>query len=162
MYFWTMQCSCSSISACYINTCTIDILRQEDAPPLAAGLGLHDEGFRNALALGLLVVLPELQVVEGQQESPREEIIHVWIVLLHAMQILGQIVLPMQRVHAWKMVSLLVLPHFAEHLARDGTVIPLQVPVFAIVVLQFPTHFLTHPLDDLVLGVGDVEHDRSD
>lgn len=63
----------------------------------------------------------------------------------------------MEGVHAREMINFLVGCHFGQEVGRDGTVIPFEVPISAIVIEQFPAHFLSDPLNHIVLSVGDIK-----
>lgn len=91
-----------------------------------------------------------------QQESSGEEIVVFRVFFLEAVEVLGQSIFPMQGVHAWVMVDLLVWGHLGQEITSNGAIIPLEIPGFGLVVLQLPTHLFPHLLDNVVLSVSQV------
>ena len=134
----------------------IDVLyfaSEEDALALRQGLRLDDEGPALSLGLGVVVGFEFLEIPR-QVPSEREVVILIGILLPHLHEVLGEQVLPRERVHAWKVVDFLMVFHLHEHLGRDCPVRPPNIPLAVIHVrLHLPLQLLPHLRHHLVLAV---------
>ena len=124
----------------------LEILRYENASSLASSLRLCNED-HGRFIVGLLFshsavvyeLFPSRQLVQviflnvavfaWIQPCPREEVVLVRKLLLEALQMYAQGVLPGDVVHAEEVVDSLVRKHYAQLLGVDAEVLPLDVPL---------------------------------
>ena len=138
---------------------TINVLSDEDSSPLAIRLWLHDEGLQYSSFSGLLEVILETNGIVREEEGPGEEVIVLWELFLQPIKVLRQCVFPVQSIHAWIMIDLLVRGHLGQEISSHCIVLPLDIPVFRLVVLKLPVELLTHFFDDIVLRVCEIHAD---
>ena len=98
-----------------------------------------------------------------QQPSFREELEVIRKLFKHAVEISGEVVLPGDLVHAWKVIDLLMRLHVFPVLQSWGHICPLDVPVNlsgpGVSSAELPVEFLFANLfNDWVLGVEYVEN----
>lgn len=129
----------------------LDVLAEEYAPALAAGLGLGDDH----RALLLFHILPEVVELGGQHPGFGVEVVVVGEGLGHFDEIAGEVVFAGEVEHAGEVVDLLVGFHPGEGFGVHCVVGPHEVPLLAAAVLaDFESqHVFDHSLDDGVPGV---------
>ena len=93
---------------------TIDVLSDEDSSSLAVGFWFYNKRFEDSPSARLLKIVFEAKVIVGQQECPREKVVVFWVLLLHAVKILGQVVLPVEGIHAREVVYFLMRRHLRQ------------------------------------------------
>ena len=81
------------------------------------------------LLLHLLIIFLDVTVLTRVQPSPREEVEVVRELLLEALQMNAQGVLPGDVVHAKEVIDSLVRLHQTQLLRMDAEVLPLDVPL---------------------------------
>lgn len=129
---------------------------QVDAPALAAGLGLDDEGLEEPSLAGLGEVVIDLGSVVGVEEGPGEVVVVVRELLLHLGQRECKGVLPRDDAHRREMVDPLRDVHPLQGLVDHAGVAPLELPLLALPeVLDPPPQALAAAdlLQNRVLGI---------
>ena len=132
-----------------------EVAGEEDTLALTARLGLDNEG----LCLSLIELFPEGLDVGRKEPSFWKEVVLLWEVLLHGDEVLGEQVLAGQRIHARKMVSSLIAFHLNKESWDRGPVDEPDVPVFVLVDARSKVDLLGHLVDQLILGVGYIDHE---
>lgn len=133
------------------------VASQKNAFSLAAVLRLDDKGF----GLALVELVPEFFVVARQKPRLWKELIVTFEVALHGQQVLGQQIFPGHCIHAGKVVRSLIRLHLHEECWNDGPINKPDVPVFfAIIYGCSKIALLGHFMNDFILGVKNVDHER--
>lgn len=88
-----------------------------------------------------------------KEESSGEKIILGRVLILHSVEVLGEIVLSVEGVHSWEVINLLMTHHLGQKLSVDGIIIPFYIPVFVFIILQFPPHFVADSFHNIVMGI---------
>ena len=133
----------------------IEVAGEEDTLALTARLGLDNE----SLCLSLIELFPEGFDVGWKEPSFWKEVVLLWKVLLHGNEVLSEQVLAGQRIHAWKMVSSLITFHLDKESWDRGPVNKPDVPVFVLVDARSKVDLLGHFVDQLILGIGDIDYE---
>lgn len=106
--------------------------RDEDNRRFVIRLLLRHLAFLNqhlALVHLLLIIFLDVAVLARVQPCPREEVEVVRELLLEALQVYAQGVLPSDVVHAKEMIDSLVRLHQTQLFRMDAEVLPLDVPL---------------------------------
>ena len=79
---------------------------------------------------------------------------------MHVCQVSRKEVFPCQHITSWQMIYSLVGLHFEQERGENGTVYPPDVPVFFLVSRQTEICFVGTILQNLILCIQDVYHER--
>ena len=83
-----------------------------------------------------------------------------WTLLLHPIEIFGQIIFTMESIHSRKMIDFLMWLHFRQSINCYCTVMPLHIPIFCIIILDFPIQLFSNSLNYFILSITQIKQYR--
>lgn len=106
------------------------VLRNVDAPALAAGLRFDDKSFDESPFPRLYIVVSDFSVVVRVEECSGEEVEFFGKLLFHFGKCDCQRIFPGDDGHIGEVIDSLLVVHFLEYFVGDACIIPFDIPIF--------------------------------